>query len=576
MKSFAKITSFVLLLLVFGNTSFAYSETSYYENWEIKSFHTDITIHENRDIDVTETIVADFANEAHKGIARVIPNNDNGDLTFKNATNENGKEWLTTTYDENNSLNIEMINWSDKPTNDTNTFIIKYIAENVITSFDTDTNYKHDELYWNINGTDWPVKTNEVTAEIHLPKKIPSSEIKLECYTGAFGEAEKNCSWEQKDEQTISFKATKPFSAYENLTVVVGMPIGTVIKMTESEKMWQYIKRNFGFFIPFLTLFIMIWLWHTRGRDEKTLKTTIMPHYKPPEGLLPTETGTIIDEKIHPQDITATIIDFAIKGYIKINEIEKPGFFGKSTDYELELTKQYKTTKEFEKQIMEGIFSENKTGSKKKVSELENKFFKYIPKIKSSVMNQLVIDGYFPHSPQKIRTIYGSIGGAMIVIPAQFASLIPGSATAGLIISGIIIAIIGQFLPRKTKKGTETYYVLKGLYEYINTAEKDRMQFQEQNNILFEKLLPYAISFGLVKKWATAFEGILNTPPNWYYPAHGWANHFTMMHFANTLSSMNGKLTTNITSRPGGRGGSGFGGGGFSGGGGGGGGGHGL
>ena len=128
-------------------------------------------------------------------------------------------------------------------------------------------------------------------------------------------------------------------------------------------------------------------------------------------------------------------------------------------------------------------------------------------------------------------------------------------------------------MPRKTSRGTETYYELKGLYEYIDTAEKDRMKFQENKKILFEKLLPYAMAFGLVKKWTKAFEGIYKNPPNWYTSTTPWTNRpFTMMYLSDQLNNFGKEATSNITSRPGNSGsgawggGSGFSSGGFGGG----------
>lgn len=135
-------------------------------------------------------------------------------------------------------------------------------------------------------------------------------------------------------------------------------------------------------------------------------------------------------------------------------------------------------------------------------------------------------------------------------------------------------------MPRKTQKGTETYYELKGLREYIDTAEKDRLKFQAENGILFEKLLPYAISFGLADKWAKAFEGIFQNPPHWYFPLN--PHNFSMIHFGKDLGQFNNSTMRNLVSTPGRKGGgswsggSSFGGGGFSGGGFGGGGGRGL
>ena len=304
-------------------------------------------------------------------------------------------------------------------------------------------------------------------------------------------------------------------------------------------------------------------------------------------GLLPSETGTIIDEKIDPRDITATIIDHAIKGHIKITELQKKKLIGKSTDYEIELVKPWKYEKEYENQMLKAIFIHNKKGMKVKISNLEKKFYKHIKPLKKAIFKQLIKDGFFPHNPVSIRAFYMSIGGISFALTLQLMGLLlavfSGATVIGMLISEVIILVFGHFMPRKTKKGTETYYQLKGLFEYIKTAEKDRLKFQEEKNILFEKLLPYAISFGLVEKWSEAFAGIIKTSPTWFVGHSNWQkDRFSMSYLGNRLQNFSYKTSTNLMSRPGGKGGggwsggSGFSSGGFSGGGFGGGGGRGL
>ncbi|MFH1284850.1 MAG: DUF2207 domain-containing protein [Candidatus Peregrinibacteria bacterium] len=580
MKRLFPATAFLIMTgLMLAPTAFA---QEYTENWEVSSFHSDITLNKNGIVDIAENIVANFTNEAHRGIARVIPykytDGYDARIDFKSATDENGIPWALNVYRSGGYLNIEMTNHEDEYRNDINTFLVNYTAQNVIGFFDD-----HDELYWNVNGTEWVVPVSNVTAEIHLPVAIKPEDIMLDCFTGIYGAEEKNCTISAKNEKTVVATATRNLSPYENLTIVIGLPKGTFTPPSFLTKLWWFIKDNWGILLGPLTIIIMLYLWHTRGRDEKTARDTVIPHYKPPKGLLPTETGTIIDEKIDPRDITATIIDFAVRGYIRINEIEKKKFLGTEKDYELELIKPYITTKEFETMVLEGLFTQNAIGEKITLSALKNKFYTAIPKIKKNVMNTLIKDGFFPHNPSTVRGIYVGIGVAIIFLSFNFIVAFSISLFIGMLISGAAIAGIGYFLPRKTQKGTETYYVLRGLYEYINTAERDRMKFQEEKNILFEKLLPYAISFGLIKKWAKAFDGILTEPPGWYIPVHPYAltRPFRMAAFADQLSTISTKMTTTLMSRPGSRGGgawsggSGFGGG-FSGGGFGGGGGRGL
>jgi len=595
-KKLLKLSALVSLFLAISLPSYA----NYLENWEIPSFHSDITIQKNGDVHITENILADFTNEAHHGIARSIPYEYvgtgffkyNAQIDFVSATSSEGTSWDNTVYRENGYLEIEMLTTDYSNLTNNATFIINYTAKNVIGFFDKTkakekNTFPHDEFYWNINGTDWTVPAKEVSATIHIPAEITNENLqnfRTDCFTGKYGTTDQNCETKILDSNTIEVKTTQPLKAYENLTIVISMPYGTITQPSPLEKIWRIIIENFGIPIAILTFMVMITLWYKYGRDDETVPDTIMPHYEPPKNMLPTEVGTIIDETIDPKDITATIIDYAIKGYIQINEIEEKGLIFTNKDVELELKKPYITTKEYEKFILDGIFIRNEAGTKTKISELTNKFYIHIDKIQKSVMNQLVEEDYFPESPDKTRKIYSAIGFGIIFIVAFFGGYVNASLStyAGLILSGIIIVLIGNKMPHKTKKGTETYYQLKGLYEYINTAEKDRMKFQEDNNIMFEKLLPYAMAFGLTSKWSKAFDGIIKNPPSWYHPYHPWgSNGFTMVYFADRLSTIGNNLSSNISSKPGGKGGGGWSGGsgfsgGFSGGGFGGGGGRGL
>lgn len=621
MKNLLKVTVFSIAFLTLGtytcaedyNTDYydsydSHSESivnyydGYTENWEVSSFHSDIIVNKDGQVAITENILADFTNETHHGVGRSIPYeytgtgffSYNAELDFVSATNENDQSWDNDVYRSDGYLNVDMYAPNNGDLTSQASFILKYTANNVIGFFDEkkakqENTFPHDEFYWNVNGTDWAVLMKKVSATVHLPKSFSKDELSAACFTGTYGSEAQNCKITALDSQTLEFKTTQPLAAYENLTVVVGMPPGTIPPPSPFKKIWKAFVENWGIPFAVLILTIMYLLWYTHGRDDETVSNTVMPHYEPPKDILPTETGTIIDETLDPKDITATILDYAVKGFIKINELEEKGLLFKSTDYELELLKPYITTKEYENLILSAIFPTNQAGLKIKISTLTNKFYIHIPKIEKSVMNQLVKDDFFPHNPSSVRTTYGAVGGVILIGIIFFGEIVievTGMSIASLIgigISGFIIILFGNKMPHKTKKGTETYYKLKGLYEYINTAEKDRMKFQEKNNIMFEKLLPYAMAFGLIDKWAKAFDGLIKNPPSWYHANRPWGtNGFTMVYFASRLSSIGDKMSQNISSRPGGKGGhggwsggSGFGGG-FSGGGFGGGGGRGL
>ena len=83
--------------------------------------------------------------------------------------------------------------------------------------------------------------------------------------------------------------------------------------------------------------------------------------YEPPEGLTPAEAGTLIDNSADMRDITATMIDLAVRGFIKIEERKEEKLFGliKNDEYVLH---RLKTGSEehalavHERRVLDGIF----------------------------------------------------------------------------------------------------------------------------------------------------------------------------------------------------------------------------
>lgn len=56
-----------------------------------------------------------------------------------------------------------------------------------------------------------------------------------------------------------------------------------------------------------------------------------MVQYELPNNLKPAEVSLIMNQKIKIKDIAATLVDLAVRGFIKIKEVKKE----KVTDYEL-------------------------------------------------------------------------------------------------------------------------------------------------------------------------------------------------------------------------------------------------
>lgn len=305
----------------------------------------------------------------------------------------------------------------------------------------------------------------------------------------------------------------------------------------------------------------------------------IMVRYDPPQGLTPAEVGTVIDERVDLTDITSSIIDLAVRGYIRIEEHEtKQLLFFKKKDYHLvRLNDDYSRLKPHERELLTSLF---KYGHKRldgafevKTSELKEKFYTRIPKIKEKIYNSLVKGKMFPRSPDAVRRSYGAWGGALIFIGGalmMFSGFSYFAEAVFIAAAGVVVLIFARHMPAKTRQGAAAALHSKGFQEFVRRAEKDRIERMAKDDpTIFDRLLPYAMALGVGDRWAEAFEGIYREPSSWY-AASGGMNTFSTALLVSSLGDAMGSIGKAMTSAPrssGGSGGSGFGGGGFSGGG---------
>ena len=282
---------------------------------------------------------------------------------------------------------------------------------------------------------------------------------------------------------------------------------------------------------------------------------------------------TVIDEKVDPRDISSTLIDLAVRGYLRIDPVSEGGLFSKPEVLFVKLKDADDALEPHEKEMFNGIFS----GSDKTyLSELRERFYVHLSSIQSDLYKGLVRKGYFSVSPEKVRS--GWQGFAVVLGILGIVSLVFGhdfpfwlAMGIGLLVCGGIVFAFSFIMPRKTRKGRICWEQIRGLEEYITRAEKETIEEGEQRGV-FEKLLPYAMALGVAESWARKFEGIYAEPPAWY--GGSFAGTFTTFWLIGALSRDMGSFHAAAVSRPrsssshgAGGGFSGFGGGGFSGGG---------
>ncbi len=336
------------------------------------------------------------------------------------------------------------------------------------------------------------------------------------------------------------------------------------------------------------------WLFWTRGRDRRYVGSPVdqtmgnptgdsqaVPlfergvapvEFAPPEDLRPGQVGTIVDEQANTLDVTATIVDLAVRGYLTIEEIPKEGWFGKP-DWTLHRTdKADGDLLTYERTLLTGLF---KDGNDPALSSLKRTFSERLTKVEDELYADAVERGWFLKRPDTIRASWHARGALLFIAGLVLTFVLAKWTTFGLagipvVVAGLLLTVGARWMPSKTAKGTAIARRVGGFRTVIETAETHMSRWAEEQNV-FTRYLPYAIVFGCTEKWAKAFEGLQLMPPDttWYRSSRP----FIYADFGRTLDDFSVTTGGTIASTPASSGSSGFSGGGFSGGGGGGGGG---
>ncbi|HUC89433.1 MAG TPA: DUF2207 domain-containing protein [Patescibacteria group bacterium] len=557
----------------------------------INDFNADYTLN-NKDpqgeLRIIERIKVDFSDNNH-GILRAIP------MTYKkhrlqmkinSIKSDSGAPTQYDTYSQNSNTVIK-IGDPNRTVTGNQEYTIDYTLHNVI-SFYKD----HNELYWDINGDQWQQQIDNVVLTLHLPQAAPLPPTKTLCYTGAFGDTTQQCSiFYDENAQSVKAATTATLTPGTTLTIVTGFDKGYFQPSKWYETVNEYTPQIVGFLVPLLLLAVPSFVyWFRRGRDPRG-KRTIVPEYDAPDDLKPIEVGTVIDFATDNKDITATIIDLAIRGYIQIVEHQNKKIFGNRPTYSLKLVRSSTVgLNEYEKELLQGIFEGGKLGNEVSLEDLKFKLDKVAAKLRKDVKADLLELGYFQRHPITAKIVVISLIilalwlASFIAVAVIFDETAVLAAVVGTSLGAALACLLLYYSRSRTIKGVATKERILGLQLYLKTAEADRIKMLQSPNAryaehskepamtvrLFEKLLPYAMVLGVEGQWAKQFKDIYRTPPDWYSGGN-WTT-FSVIYLTASLSEgMAGAINTAF-SAPTNAAGSGIGGG-FAGGGGGGGGG---
>ncbi|HEX8697151.1 MAG TPA: DUF2207 domain-containing protein [Longimicrobium sp.] len=601
---------------------------------KIRTYAADLVVHRDGATDVTETIHFAFYGPWNGILRDLSLQHRNGDgrteklkVEVQGVATPSGQpyRWQEEDADGDDMLKRLRI-WIPDARDAERILVIRYRVKNAVRFFYADSAAGNfDELYWNVTGNDWTMPIQQARARVILPDGVvPRQQA---AYVGYEGSAEQGADVEAGS-GIVTFATRRELAPGEGLTVAVGWPAGAIAgRPSAAAHSRAETARKWPLGLPLLAFFFSFRAWRRRGRDPKELPVVV--GYEPPEGMTPAEIGTLVDHRVHMQDVTATLVDLAVRGYLGIEERKEKRFLGlfSDTEYVFHLRRpreEWGALLPHERKFLNALFTAASTADQPwevikavfaearqaqaagrefdrgafqermtqtaaapaesvKLSDLTNRFYRSLPGIREAVYERLKERGYYRDRPDQVLANWTGVGtvlGILSVFGAVFGAgmalgwVEPWALAAGGIASALLVVGFGFAMPARTVAGARAREAALGFREFLDKVESDRYRRMVTGPEMFERYLPYAMAFGVEARWAKAFDDLYREPPDWY-SGSGYGSGFRASSFTQGMSSLSSRAGSTMSSSPSSSG-SGSGGGGSSGGGSGGGGGSGF
>jgi uncharacterized membrane protein YgcG len=580
-------------------------------DFEFLSFDAEYMLTRSADrhaaLDVVETAVAVFPSiDQNRGIIRSIPDYYGQvylDTTVLGVTDENGADvYYEVQHDGGFTI---LLLGDDSFVHGATTYVIHYTQIDTIRHF-ADTG--DDEFYWDVNGTGWDQPFGEVGASVRLGADLAAQlNGDLACYQGP-SESTTPCSEGIAVEpgpsgESVVQAGARDLEPRENLTVAIGFAAGTFVEgepqapvdLGDPPPVWAVLLGLLGGGASFVAGIVGAVVLR-RPRAQPT--GFIVPQYSVPKGLDVMIAAELIERR--HSALQAQFVSLAVKRKIRL--LGYPVVDAETADYAVQLTDPT-GLEAWEQAVVDALFGVGADAGA--VRDLQRSgdaaLADSLRPIVASLPGAIPASGFVgPIARSRgawsfllvalAATVLGFVGAVF----AGWVGFLLGLVTFAFGSLGILIAgIAARRRPTLSPTGAERVDYLLGMKMYLELAEKDRFAFLQsatgaeridtgdgrQVVKLYEKLLPWAVIWGIEDSWARELEIKLQETGeqlDWYAgpTAFHWANFTSLLSGVN--SGINPPVSTSGSSWSGSGSSSfsgGSSGGGFSGGGGGGGGG---
>ncbi|HEY3507842.1 MULTISPECIES: DUF2207 domain-containing protein [Kribbella] len=302
-------------------------------------------------------------------------------------------------------------------------------------------------------------------------------------------------------------------------------------------------------------------LYRLRGRDQVdprrvvpaslfSLGTDARIDFTPPSDLRPGEVGTLIDERIDPVDVTATIIDLAVRGHITIIELDKRSEYARG-DWELRRVANAPAEElhRYENVLVRAIFGD---ADSVLVSELGKQVRAGLEQVQDALYDGVVKRGWFTERPDRTRSLWATIGIGTTVVGVIATVLLALLSTWGLLgiaitLVGVGLLVIGRYMPAKSPAAGRVLGQVAAIRGELLEMDVSELP-ADQAVDLCSRALPYAVVLGGSDRWIDALVATDSTPGvedegfPWYRGPGGWHLQYLPDSLRNLTTNLTGAL----------------------------------
>jgi len=373
-----------------------------------------------------------------------------------------------------------------------------------------------DRLLWN-PGEDWRGNASNVTVFVQVPPEMAGS-FSAQGYVGGRGVFPVRESSAGPDRVWFSVSQLGP---HDHLLIDVAIPHGIIAAPPAWQRVVWFVRANTIVLLPLIVLAVMMVLRWIKGVPEERSES-IVARYEPPAGLTPAEVGLLIDDSLDARDITATLIDLAVRKYIRLEQgTPDQGVEFAGQDFVLRLLRPMEEWKDLAPHEQTVLFHTFYGGQWTKLSSLSLRFYSVVPALQAQLGARLRLKGFYWIDPQTAPwlRLFNVLVLCAILYAVQWFGLFSFGdswllSLIAIVVSAGIVHLLGRNLTAKTMKGMRAYREIQGFRDFLNTVDRDRLERLPAE--LFERCLPYAMALGVEHHWADAFCGMAIGPPDWF------------------------------------------------------------